>query len=58
MRGDEDIDAGAQPRCELCGTVMRTEDASYRCGGCGHWVDIPWVERPEGAEGLPGIGGG
>jgi tRNA(Ile2) C34 agmatinyltransferase TiaS len=53
----DDLDAGQQPRCEICGTVMHAVDGGYRCRGCGHWVHIPWVEAPR-ADDLPGIRGG
>lgn len=55
---DDDFDIGSQPRCEVCGTVMRTVDGGYRCGGCGWELDIPWIERPTGGDDLPGIYGG
>jgi tRNA(Ile2) C34 agmatinyltransferase TiaS len=54
---DDELDLGAEPHCPVCGTVMRTADGGYRCGGCGHWVDIPWVEAPR-SDDLPGIHGG
>ncbi|QLD10865.1 hypothetical protein [Microbacterium oleivorans] len=55
---DDEFDIGAEPRCEVCGTVMRTVDGGYRCGGCGWELEIPWVERPPAGEDLPGIHGG
>ncbi len=50
------FEGGEQPRCGRCGTVMRDEDGGYLCGGCGHFVDTPWVERPRGGDQLPGVG--
>lgn len=44
--GSGDFYDGAQPTCDLCGTVMRTVDGGYACGGCGYEIDIPWIERP------------
>ena len=57
MHEDDGFDDGAQPTCDLCGTVMRTIDGGYQCGGCGYEVEVPWVEVPDG-DGLPGIRGG
>lgn len=59
MERDEfdDLDIGVEPRCEICGIVMRTVDGGYRCGGCGYEIDIPWIEAPRGDD-LPGIRGG
>ncbi|WP_114587723.1 hypothetical protein [Microbacterium arborescens] len=61
----DDFDIGSEPRCEVCGTVMRTVDGGYRCGGCGWEIDIPWmtsslsrIERPTSGDDLPGIRGG
>lgn len=54
---DDDLDAGVQPRCEICGTVMHVIDGGYQCRCCGHVVDIPWAERPRDGDGLPGVGG-
>lgn len=54
----DDLDIGAAPRCEVCGTVMRAVDGGYRCGGCGWELDVPWVERPRDGDELPGIHGG
>lgn len=54
---DDDLDAGAEPRCEVCGTVMHVVDGGYQCRGCGHSLEIPWVERPTGADDLPGAWG-
>lgn len=54
---DDDLDAGAQPNCEVCGTVMHVVDGGYVCRWCGHREEIPWVERADG-DGLPGIRGG
>lgn len=50
------FDGGEQPRCDRCGTVMRDADGGYSCGGCGHFVDTPWVERPHGGDHLPSVG--
>lgn len=54
----DDFDIGSEPRCEVCGTVMRTVDRGYQCGGCGWEIDIPWIERPVAADDLPGVRGG
>ncbi len=54
----DEFDIGADPRCEVCGTVMRTVDGGYRCGGCGWELDIPWVERLAAGDDLPGVRGG
>jgi len=56
---DGELDIG-EPHCEACGTVMHAVDAGYQCRGCGHTIDVPWVERgrPTGADDLPGISGG
>lgn len=51
---DDDVDAGAEPHCEVCGTVMHVIDGGYRCRGCGHVVEIPWVEHPGDGDALPG----
>ena len=56
--GDDDLDIGSEPRCEVCGTVMRTVDGGYVCGGCGYEIDIPWIERPGDGDDLPSIRGG
>lgn len=48
---DED---GLQPTCDVCGTVMYVIDGGYRCRGCGHEVDIPWVEHPWDGDVLDG----
>lgn len=53
---DDDFDIGSEPRCEVCGTVMRTIDGGYICGGCGWEIDIPWIEHP-GSGDTPGIRG-
>ena len=53
---DDALDIGEQ-RCEVCGTVMHVIDGGHRCRGCGHTVDIPWVEHP-GYGDMPGIHGG
>jgi ribosomal protein S27AE len=29
------LDAGAQPHCPGCGTVLRDDPRGYECGGCG-----------------------
>lgn len=55
---EDDLDIGSEPRCEVCGTVMRTVDGGYLCGGCGWELEIPWIERPTAGDDLPGIGGG
>jgi hypothetical protein len=34
---------------------MREADGGYVCGWCGHTIDVPWVERPRGADELPGF---
>ncbi len=47
------FEAGEQPNCPTCGTVMRDADGGYQCGGCGWFEDVPWVERPAGADDLP-----
>ncbi|WP_157096551.1 hypothetical protein [Microbacterium arborescens] len=52
------LDIGSEPRCEVCGTVMRTVDRGYICGGCGYEVDVAWIERPTEGDDLPGIHGG
>ena len=51
---DDELEDGAQPRCVNCGTVMHMIDGSYACRGCGRTVGIPWVDRPTGADDLPG----
>ena len=51
---DDDADAGAEPHCEVCGTVMHVIDGGYRCRTCGHVVEIPWVEHPGDGDALPG----
>lgn len=48
----------AEPQCEVCGTVMRTVDGGYQCGGCGWELDTPWIERPPQADELGAIRGG
>lgn len=53
----DEHDVGAQPRCEVCGTVMYVIDGGYQCRGCGHRVDIPWVNRSEDGDELPGVHG-
>ncbi|MFB8893589.1 hypothetical protein [Microbacterium plantarum] len=58
VQEDDDFDIGSEPRCEVCGTVMRTVDGGYQCGGCGWELDVPWIERPTGGDNLPGIHGG
>ena len=50
----EDLDA--EPTCTICGTVMHVINGGYECRWCGHREDIPWIERPTGADDLPGIG--
>lgn len=37
---------------------MYVIDGGYQCRGCGHLVDIPWVERPGDADDLRGLHGG
>ncbi len=54
---EDDLDVGSEPRCEVCGTVMRTVDGGYICGGCGYQIDIPWIERPTDGDLLRGIQG-
>jgi tRNA(Ile2) C34 agmatinyltransferase TiaS len=54
---DDDLDAAAEPRCEICGTVMHAIDGGYRCRGCVHELRIPWTEAPDDG-GIPGIHGG
>ena len=49
------FEAGEQPNCPACGTVMRDADGGYACGGCGYFQDVPWVERPIGGDDLPSI---
>ncbi len=50
------FEGGEQPRCDRCGTVMRDADGGYLCGGCGHFVVMPWVVRPRSGDHLPSIG--
>lgn len=51
------FEAGEQPNCPMCGTVMRDADGGYQCGGCGLFEDVPWVERPAAGDGIPGVHG-
>lgn len=51
------FEGGAQPNCDVCGTVMRDADGGYVCGGCGWFQDVPWIERPRGSDGFPGFSG-
>ncbi len=55
MHLDDDLDAGAQPSCPTCGTVMREGDGGYECGWDGTRIEVPWVERPRSGDALPGI---
>jgi len=57
MISDDDFDIGSEPRCEVCGTVMRTVDGGYLRGGCGWELDIPWIERPTMATTCPASAG-
>ena len=52
---DDGLDG--EPSCDVCGTVMHVIDGRYECRGCGDTVEIPWVERPTGADDLPGAWG-
>lgn len=54
---DDDFDAGAQPTCPTCGTVMRETDGAYACGWDGTRIEVPWAERARGGDDLPGIRG-
>ena len=51
---DDGLEHGVEPHCPDCGTVMYVIDGRYECRGCGHTVGILWVERPTGADDLPG----
>jgi len=51
------FEGGEQPNCPAGGTVMRDVDGGYRCGGCGWFQDVPWIERPDAADDLRGISG-
>lgn len=51
----DEFDAGAQPECPTCGTVMRDVDGGYECAWDGTSIDVPWVERPRGSDGLPQV---
>ncbi|MFK4760281.1 hypothetical protein ACI3KS_05035 [Microbacterium sp. ZW T5_45] len=55
------MDAETQPHCPNCGTVMREHARGFRCGGCGHVIDISdelaTVVVPPEFDG-PGIHGG
>lgn len=37
---------------------MHPTDGGYQCRYCGHFEDIPWIERPTAGDELPGIHGG
>jgi tRNA(Ile2) C34 agmatinyltransferase TiaS len=55
------MDDFGQPRCPVCGTVMRDDPHGFRCGGCGyledHTADVDAVVIPPGFEG-PSVRGG
>lgn len=55
---DDSLCVATEPRRTVCGTVMRTADGGYQCGGCGREIDMPSIERPAGGDHLPGIMGG
>lgn len=55
--GDDELGAGAQPRCPTCGVVMRDEPGAYVCPSCGEVEAMPAVEVPPPFDG-PGIHGG
>lgn len=57
MGTDADEYSG-RPTCDVCGTVMHPSDGGYQCRYCGHFEDIPWIERPTAGDELPGIRGG
>ncbi|GAB2702460.1 ribosomal protein S27AE [Microbacterium marinum] len=57
MIPSDGFEAGEQPSCERCGTVMRESDGEYVCGYCGWSLEVPWVERPSAGDDLPGVGG-
>lgn len=57
MIGDDGLGEAVQPACPTCGTVLRTLRRGFECRGCGRTVEIPWVERPTGADDLPGAWG-
>lgn len=51
-----DLDAGAQPTCPSCGTVMREVNGGYECAWDDTTIDVPRVERPNEADGCPASG--
>lgn len=52
------FEAGEQPNCPACGTVLREVDGGYECAWDGTTLDVPWVERPTGGDDLPSVHGG
>jgi len=44
--------------CDVCGTVMHPVDGGFQCRGCGWVHEVEWVERPRGADSVPGLHGG
>lgn len=54
----DDLDAGTQPQCATCGTVMRDVRGGHQCGGCGFFQRLAWAARPNEGDDLLGIRGG
>lgn len=54
---DDDDDAGAEPHCEVCGTVMHVIDGGYRCRGCSYFLPLEESAALPDLNGLPGIRG-
>lgn len=50
-------DAGAQPRCQVCGILMRDDAGSSVCPNCGYTEPHDEVTMPPGFEGPAILGG-
>lgn len=47
MSTEDDLDAGAQPHCAECGTVLVSNRTGYTCRNCG--IDyLPNYRTPKG----------
>lgn len=49
---EDDLDAGQQPRCPSCQTLMRPAHHQNRCPACGFVELVPAVDFPKPTPGV------